>query len=327
MHMPTLRLASSLLLCLATPAVADLSEALDAHILPGYSTFTQATEALSAAADTDCTALRPAFNATFDAWLGVAHLRLGPAETKGRALAIAFWPDPKGIGTRQQNAMIAAEDPTALDPATFAEASVATRGLFALERLLYPEEPLQGDYPCILIRATAQDLMHMARDIEADWQANFATAILTAGQPGNTVFLSETEARQALFTQLITGIEFVKDARVGRPLGTFDKPRPERAESQRSGRTQRNIVLSLTSLRGYAVALDPNATETRAAFDRAIAAAKALSDPTLSDITDPQAWLKLDILRQSIQVVQDAAIAEIGTSLNVSVGFNAADGD
>jgi uncharacterized protein len=317
----------ALILCLATPALADVKSAVETHILPGYARFTQASAALAAAADMDCTTLQPAFNTTFDAWLGIAHLRVGPVETDGRALAIAFWPDPKGIGTRQQNAMLASQDPAANDPGNFAEISVAARGLFALERLLYPEKPLTGDYPCTLIRATAHDLVRMAREVEAGWQGDYATAVLTAGKPGNTVFLTDAEARQALFTQLITGIEFVKDNRVGRPLGTFDKPRPDRAEAHASGRTQRNIVLSLTALRSYAAALDANATLTRAAFDKAIKTAQALPDPTLADITDPQAWLKLQILGQQIQAVQDAAINEIGTSLDVGVGFNAADGD
>lgn len=319
--------ALALLLCLATPAIADVKAAVETHILPGYTTFTQAAVSLSAMADADCATLQPAFHATFDAWLGIAHIRLGPIETDGRAIAIAFWPDPKGIGIRQQNAMLATIDPAATDPRRFAEISVAARGLFGLERLLYPDTPLTGDYPCTLIRATAHDLMQMARDTEADWQADYANTLLTAGQPGNTVFLTKAEARQALFTQLITGIAFVKDTRVGRTLGTFDKPYPERAEAQRSGRTQRNIVLSLQALRAYAAALDANATQTLAAFDRAIATAETLPDPTLANIKDPQGWLKLDILRQQIQTVQDTAKTEIGTSLDVGVGFNAADGD
>ena len=317
----------ALILCLATPAIADVKTAVETHILPGYAHFTEATVALATAADTDCNTLQPAFNAAFDAWLGIAHLRTGPVETDGRALAIAFWPDPKGIGTRQQAAMLASQDPIAMDPATFADVSVAARGLFGLERLIYPDTPLTGDYPCTLIRATADDLVRMAREIEADWQGDYATAVLTAGAPGNTVFLTETEARQALFTQLITGIEFVKDNRIGRPLGTFDKPRPERAEARLSGRPLRNIVLSLMALRAYATSLDDDATLTLAAFDKAIATAQALPDATLGNITDPQAWLKLQILGQQLQAVQDAAINEIGVALNVGVGFNAADGD
>jgi uncharacterized protein len=316
-------------LALATPALADVPSAVNNHILPGYAAFADATAALSdmAMGTCDSTLLQPAWNAAFDAWLGIAHIRLGPVEDDGRALAIAFWPDPKGLGAKQQNAMIAAQDPMGLDPTAFAEASVAVRGLTAMERLLYPEEPLTGNYPCTLMATTAEDLAQIARDIEAGWQGGFADALLTAGAATNTRFLTETEARQALFTQLITGIEFVKDARIARPLGTFDTPRPERAEAQPSGRALLNITTSLRALRTFAATLDPSATATFAAFDRAIAAAEAIPDPTLASVTDSQVWLKLDILRGEVQRLQDTAISEIGESLNVGVGFNAADGD
>lgn len=318
-----------LALALATPAAADVPTAVNRNILPGYTAFAAATAALSDMAMGTCDAqlLRPAWNTAYDAWLGIAHIRFGPVEDDGRALAIAFWPDPKGLGAKQQNAMIASADPMGIDPTAFAQASVAVRGLTAVERLLYPETPLTGDYPCTLLATTTADLAQTARDIEAGWQGGFADALLTAGQPANTRFLSEVEAKQTLFTQLITGIEFIKDSRIARPLGTFDAPRPDRAEARPSGRAMANITASLTALRAYAISLDPTATRTPAAFDRAITAAKAIPDPTLAQITDPQLWLKLDILRGEVQALQDTAIAEIGASLGVSVGFNAADGD
>jgi uncharacterized protein len=317
------------LLLAATPARADVQTAVADHVLPGYAAFSAATGALAdmAAQTCDTTLLQPAWNAAFDAWLGIAHVRIGPVEEDGRSLAIAFWPDPKGIGAKQQTAMIANADPMGLDPVAFRDASVAVRGLTAMERLLYPEAPLAGDYSCALMATTAADLAQIARDVEAGWQAAFATDLLTAGQPGNARFLSETEARQAMFTQLVTGIEFVKDMRIGRPLGTFDSPRPDRAEAQASGRAQRNIVLSLQALRGYAAVLDPTAQNTLRAFDRAIATAMALRDPTLANVANPAGRLKLEILGQQVQALQDTAITEIGGALGVGVGFNAADGD
>ena len=83
----------------------------------------------------------------------------------------------------------------------------------------------------------------------------------------------------------------------------------------------------LLALRAYAVTLDPAASRTTAAFDRAIDAARAIADPTLANVNDPQIWLKLDILRGEVERLQQTAVDEIGTSLGVSVGFNAADGD
>lgn len=314
----------------ATPLYADVAEAVDQVILPGYSALAHATKALDAAAQLDCAAaaLIPAYQTAFDAWLAVSLLRFGPAEVDGRALAIQFWPDPKSLGQKAQAAMMRAQDPAVNDPAAFAEVSVAARGLMSLERLLYPAEPLPaGDYPCALIRATTSDLARLAAQIDTDWQTDFAAALLTAGATGNTRFITKAEARQALYTALITGFEFVGDARIGRPLGTFDKPRPERAEARASGRSLHNVILSLTALQHLAKALAPDTPLTDAAFARALTMAGKVKDPIFADTGTPQGSLKAQILQQAIWTARDAAIAEIGAALAASVGFNAADGD
>lgn len=323
-------IAIALMLSLAGGAAhADVAQAVNDRILPDLNGFRDATRHLAdtAAASCDPAELRPAWNAAFDAWLRVGFLRLGPGEEQGRNLAIAFWPDPKGIGARQQRLMLNSQDPAVDDPATFAETSVALRGLFGLERLLYPAEPLSGDYPCALTHATAADLARMAAEIDANWRDGYAQVLLSAGQPGNTTFLSEDEARQALFTQMMAGFEFVADQRLGRPLGTFDRPRPERAEARPSGRAVRNIELSLQALQDFAAALAGEAPQTRAEVERALSAAQALDDPALAGITDPQEYVRAEALRQRIQNARDAAQTEVGGALGVGIGFNSADGD
>ncbi len=233
-----LPLALALAALLAAPARADVAEAVADHILPGYAAFADAAGALDRAAAADCSAaaLQPAYQAAFDAWMAVAHLHLGPVEDEGRGLAIAFWPDPKGLGWKHQRALLTG-DPAALAPAAFAEQSVAARGLLALERLLYPAEALPAD-PCPLIRATTADLARLAQAVEDGWTGGYADRLLTAGAAGNDTYLTPQEARAALFTQLATGLEFVADQRLGRPLGSFDAPAPERPRrGPRAGRS------------------------------------------------------------------------------------------
>lgn len=317
----------------AAPLSAGVPEVVANHALPATERFAKAANALADAAAGDCTApaLRPAYHAAFDAWLGLAHLHFGPVEDQGRVLAIAFWPDKKGMVAATVNRLVAAEDPVADDPEGFAEVSVAGRGLFALERLLF-EDPLSGygagDYACRLTRAVATDLARMADDIDAEWRANFAPLILTAGQAGNARFLSEKEAQQLLYTALVTGLDFNADQRLGRPLGTFDAPRPTRAEARRSERSLRNIVVSLMALQDFASALaDGPIPATDAAFATAIAKAEALNDPTLERVADPQGRFETEIVQQLIQQIAAAVANEIGVPLGVSAGFNASDGD
>ena len=312
---------------LASPVQADVPGVVHDDILPGYAGFTAATTALAegAAGSCDPAVLRPLWNGAFDAWLQVSHLRMGPVEEDGRGLAIAFWPDPKGLGWKHQQALMTG-DPAALEPGAFADQSVAARGLFGLERLLYPAAEMPGD-PCPLIRATTADLARMAAEVQAGWEDGYAQTVLTAGADGNAAFLTEAEAKQALFTQLATALEFDSDQRLGRPLGTFDKPRPERAEAAASGRSLRNLQLSLQALKAFALALSPDLPQSTAGFDKAIGLAERLDDPSFSGVAYPQGWLKVQILQQTLQALRQTVIAELGGQLGVDVGFNSADGD
>lgn len=314
-----------LALVLAGPAWADTAAVVTDHARPGYVAFDDAVARLADVESCDPDQLRPAFQTAYDAWMGVEHLHLGPSEEDGRALSILFWPDPKGLGAKAQTALLTA-DPASLTLDGMAQQSVAARGLSGLERLLYPAKPLAAD-PCPLIQVTIDDLARQAAALSADW-GPFGDTLLSAGQAGNTRFLKPDEATQALFTQLATGLETIADTRIGRPLGTFDKPRPDLAEGRASGRALRNITLSLKALRELAAALSPKSTKTLAAFDHALQLAQGPDDdPDLDAITDPQAWLKLQILQQAVRTTRDAAVAEIGPDLGVELGFNSQDGD
>lgn len=316
-----------LCLCCATPAWSDVPEAVRQHILPAYAALAETSAALvrTAAESCDIDALKPAFNAAFDAWVGVQHVRFGPVEQDGLGLSIEFWPDPKGSGAKAQRALLLG-DPAALLPENFPEQSVAARGLSGLERLLYPADPLPAD-PCPLIRATADDLARVTRIVNDAWVSGYAETMLTAGQAGNSTYLDQAEVRQVLFTQVIAGLEFALDNRLGRPLGSFDTPRPERAESVASGRSLTNLRLSLRALRAMVETLTPDVPKTYAAFDHAIDLADTLEDPVFSGVATQQGRLKVEILQQAIIALRDTALAELGPALKVGIGFNAADGD
>lgn len=323
----------ALLLCLAAPAQAGVRDVVKDHALPAFARFTEGAEALSDAARSDCTAeaVRPAFHAAFDAWLGAAHLTFGPLEQEGRGLAIAFWPDTRGMVPSALARLIADEDAAVDDPAEFAEVSVAARGLFALDHLLYDADHAgytAESYTCRLVTAIAADLGRMAREVEAEWQETEAPLLLNPGQAGDRRYLSEKEVQQQLYTALQTALEFDADVRIARPLGTFDRPRPARAEARRSGRSLRNVVLSLEALRDLARALsDQPIPATEDAFATALEAAAALDDPVFAGVEDPAGRLKVEILKQRIDAVSAAVAGEIGAALGVTQGFNSADGD
>lgn len=316
----------------AAPALAGVSEVIDDHALPGTARFASATAALGAAAEADCTdtALRPAYQDAFDAWMGIAHLTLGPLEEDGRGLAIAFWPDTRGMVGRSVARLVAEEDPIATS-GDYAEVSIAARGLFALERLLYDDDfagYATDSYRCALVRTMAADLAGLGREVDTAWREDFATTLSSAGEAGNSRFLSPREASQALYTALATGLEFIADQRLDRPMGSFDAPKPQVAEARRSGRSLRNVVLSLEALQEFARTLSDQPTpETDAAFNRALTAARALEDPVLAGVADPISRIRVEALQNDVLAIAEAVSAEIAPALGVTVGFNSADGD
>jgi len=311
----------------ASPAFADYPEAVQQHILPGYAAFATATQTLAdhAAQACDAATLQPDFQAAYDAWMGVQHLKFGPVEVDGLGLAIEYWPDPKGSGAKAQRALLTG-DPALLTPDFMAEQSIAARGLVGLERLLYPAADLPAD-PCPLIRATAADLARVAVEVNTAWVTDYAEVVLTAGDEGNGTYLTRDEARQAVFTQVVTSLEYLRDQRLGRPLGSFDKPHPERAEAVASGRSLRNVRLELAATRAMVESLTPDVPLTMAAFDRAQSLADKLDDPVFAGVVEPQGHLRLEILQQAVEALRDVCLSELGPELNVGVGFNAQDGD
>lgn len=325
------------LLALAAPAAADpvVDRVVTGTILPRFAAFSQATAALEEATAADCLAaspdLRAAWNAAFDAWIPASVFRIGPLEQDGRGLAIAFWPDPKGATDRALAALLAGGGAPFASGQAYAEVSVAARGLYALEVMLY--DPAFNTYTeaepgCALTRAAAADLAALAAEVEADWRTDFAPLLQGAGAPGNTRFLSAHEARQAVFTQLITQLGFDAEIRLGRPLGSITRPRPLRAESRASGRSLHNVKVSLAANRALAEALSAGGTEYLFGyFDYAQGVAAKLDDPIFASVDTPTGRLKVEEIKTAIERVHDAASAELAAELGVAAGFNALDGD
>ncbi len=323
-------LCLALLFALAPMAQADTAEVVAAHARPGAVRFAESAAALNDAAQADCRApgLQAAYQAAADGWIHIAHLRLGPSEERGRAQAIWFWPDPKNSGGRAQADLIRSQNPVVHDPQAFGRISVALRGLTGLERLIFATDAPQDDYACALIRAITTDLAGNAQALADGWSGEFARTLLSAGAAGNHTYLSPAEARQALFTQLVSGLGFVADQRLARPLGSETRAMPERAEGRLAGRSQRNVELSLLGLRDLAQALAPESAATLAALDAAIAQVRMLDhDPLLAGVADPAQRPAILALQAAVLAARATALADMAPRLGVDLGFNAADGD
>lgn len=325
--MRTGRAAAVVVACLIAPeaprAQPPLATIADDHIAPRYRALAEAAAGLSGPATAcDVPRLTAAYHATFDAWVAVQHVAFGPVEDGDARFAIAFWPDAKNFAGRGLQRLERAEDPIVDDPAEFAKASVAVRGLLALERLLVDDDaPLSG-YRCRLAQAIATDLAQTTRTVADGW----TTASPLTDQ-------TDDAALRDLFRSLDSGLEFLTTQRFGRPMGVVGAPRPRRAEGWRSGRSVRNIHLSLGALRAFhEAAFAPALPETlrddvAKTFERAETVAARLPDGFDALRGGPSARLRFEAAQSRIADLQRLIRAEAAPVLGVVIGFNALDGD
>ncbi|MFT6649992.1 imelysin family protein [Pseudophaeobacter arcticus] len=327
-------LAASVAL-VTTPARADMvDEILDDQILPAMQALVDSSQDLAETAgricQPDAAPLQNAYSQAFDDWTRVSHLRFGPTETDNRAFALAFWPDSRGKTPKTLANHLRAADPALLTPQGFAQSSIAGRGFYALEFMLYDPKFANAepqDYSCALIAAMARDIATTAEAIQQDWQHSYAAQMRNA----TGRYHDKTEVKQELFKSLNTGLQILADMRLGRPLGSFDKPRPKRAEAWRSARSQHHIVLALQALHPLAIALaqgdEDLVAQLEAAFQKPILRALRLEDPSLAGVADPAKRFRIEALQQEINDLRALIESDLGPSLGVLAGFNALDGD
>ena len=327
--------AFSLALAAAPAAASELSSSItDQLILPAFQELAADAVELADTASTDCNpqseTLRAAYGAAFDAWIAASHYRFGPTETDSRAFALAFWPDSRSKTPKALANLIRNEDAGIKDPANFASYSIAARGFYALEFLLYdPELSTAGSagYRCALTRAISTDIAATAQAIGINWEQSYAAEMRTPASR----YQSDEEITQELLKALTTGLQVLDGMRLGRPLGSFDRPRPNRAEARRSGRSLRHVLISLNALEPLALALAGGNHELQAnitaGFAKARKKAEALNDPDFAGVSNPASRFRIESLQQEIKDLRVLMTEKLGPALGVAAGFNSLDGD
>ena len=161
-----------------------------------------------------------------------------------------------------------------------------------------------------------------------------AGILTSAGAPDNPVYLAPEESTRALYSALADGLQADIDLRLGRPLGTFDRPQPRRAEAWRSGRSLPN----LRGLgRGDAGAVSRRCSRRRSArtqaragrraFEAALAPPADVAAPIDVEVATPQGRIHVEALQGALKRVQTEVASHVGPAVGVTSGFNAMDGD
>lgn len=332
----TAALALALAPVIANARSATIDDIVDAHILPRFQTLADTSAHLATIAQDDCLAtsqtLQAAYAQAFDAWVSASHLRFGPTEVDDRAFALAFWPDSRGATPRTLTALLRDQDPAIASARDYAAVSIAARGFYAIEFLIYDETLSaigNADDHCALIRTVTLDIAATSAAILAGWQTDYSARLKNPDVTGT--YRSGAEVLQEVFKALTTGLQFTSETRLGRPLGTFERPRPVRAEAWRSARSARHVELSLAALSNLALRLsgdDPDLSKRiETGFERAATLLSDLDDPVFAGVAAPQTRFKVEVIQQSIDSIRAVVRGELGPTLGVAAGFNALDGD
>lgn len=341
-------------LALAPPAAAQIAfrpavvQAVDEVIIPAYTRLTAAAVAETAAiarlcaepSDETLQAARQGFGKVVAAFGEVELYRFGPAREDNRFERLFFWPDRRGRGLRQVQAVIAEADETAATPERLAQKSVAVQGLLALDFVLAGDgheallEP--GSFRCRYGAAIAVNVAANADAILRGWLDGFADLMREAD---GRLYRSHAEAAQELMKAGAEQLQIVNDFKLGNVLG--DAPgaaRPRLAPLWRSGEFLTSVEANLAGVaalgQALAVALPQDESEMGGALafelrraDGAIREAAADGRPLADLLADPQAHRRLVYARSPIGGAFRLLDQRMPGAMGLTLGFNSLDGD
>jgi predicted lipoprotein len=296
------------------------------------------TDALQAAKD--------AFAGAVDAWSNVEIFRFGPIAQDHSYERLFFWPDPKNLGLRQIEDALAKKDEGVTDPAKLAAKSVALQGLPALEYLLYGEGAdglaTGGEaaaFRCSFASSIAANVDGIAKNVVEGWGdgSDYEKSFLGPA-PDNAIYHTPKEVTLELFKAFASGIELVRDQKLGKPLGaSADEAKPKLAAFWHSNLSFANAIGNLQGVSllfskgGFAQVVDADSpgVSDSILFDlnHAIEVLGGMNKPFAEVASDPELRAKLEALRVGLKSAGQTAGDIIARSADLSFGFNAMDGD
>ncbi|WP_261843191.1 imelysin family protein [Aliamphritea ceti] len=325
------------------------------HVLPRYQNFAEATTQMAAASKALCldatsenlSTAQQSYHQAMDAWQSIQHVRFGPIENLMRSFSVQYWPDKKNLTGKHINGLLSKQDETSLTAEFFRSASIAVKGLPAVERLLFDEAGLpvfaNNSYQCRLNASISQYLADLGQHTAMEWQ-DYATSF---DEPGNGISYYDTdiEASTDLMKAMVEPVEVIRDLKILRPLGTAKKDvngkvKPRRSESWRSSRSLRNIENNVATLHdlysgqgdaSFKALLSTSghkdlADSIEANFVSVEKELQTIPGPMFSTIEQPATQQQLRDLSANMKTLQ-YALGDAMQVLDLQLGFNSRDGD
>ncbi len=326
------------------------------HVIPRYEKLVTALAQLNSTAQDFCktpeeTTLRlleQEYHSAMDKWMEIQHIRFGPISKDSRFFKIQFWPDDRGIVRKHLRRFIGKMEKEEVSLSDLQSGSVAIQGFPAVEQLIFnkrtPLLPQNQKFQlhCQLLQWITSNLHEVAQDILTDWKSEkgYQTVVETASE-GNFDFLSAKEVSYEFLMSLQTELQLIDDAKLLAPLGKKEKKaRPNKSESWRSQRSLRNIIHNFKGLRqlyegesqsGFDDLIQPNnpdlARQFQQQFEIVIQTAQTLEIPLSQAVSDPLHRAPVVQLRQEVKQLRELVEKQLTTAIDISLGFNALDGD
>jgi predicted lipoprotein len=333
-------------------AAIIVREAIDGFILPAHREFRQQSAELWKSMNGLCEApstqqldrVRRAFTTSVDGWSRIEIIRFGPITQQNRLERMLFWPDRKSIGLKQVQKILASRDSTVLDSDQLAKKSVAVQGLGALEFVLFGTDSdslssADDLFRCRYGEAVAHNINVIAERLDDEWSDNDSFAFSWANPgPDNPLYRDGTEAVTELMRVFVTGMELVRDVRLG---GFFSKEakndKPRQALFWRSGKTVDALAGNLAGMKALleasklAEALPAGQAwmgkEALFEFGNAANAASAADGPIADVLADPEKRSKLAYFGLVTSSLSNIFGTQMSGALGLTAGFSSLDGD
>lgn len=328
-----------------------MTRAVDDVIRPGYRAFEASAGKLAEATASYCKApsqasrkvVDDAFRQAVTDWGHIEIVRIGPVLDDNRFERILFYPDRKGTGLKQVQALLREQDEADTDAAAMAGKSVAIQGFGALEFALYGtgSEMLttgEDSFRCRYAAAVAAHIRTTASQLTAAWDApDGVHGDWKHPGPQNPVFRTGKEAMTALLGILVHGAEAVRDQRIETFYRNGGTARPKSAVFWRSGNTWTSVNANIEGLRtlfdksGMAGLIDPNFQSIAGNIDFVLKSLHRVAPTIDADIEKavsvPAEQQKITFLLVNTRDLILRLNTEYGGAIGLGAGFSFADGD
>ncbi|MFD1744686.1 imelysin family protein [Rhizobium helianthi] len=332
--------------------VALMEATIEKVIEPGYRDFTdkagQLTDRMmqlcSMPSQTNLEQARDAFARTARSWGRIEIVRVGPVLEQNRFERVLFYPDKKGLGLRQVQALLASADETATSPATLAGKSVAVQGLGALEFVLHgtgwEEVATKADsYRCRYGLAIAGNIQRIGTELVQAWNGGDGIARDWKNPgPDSAAFRTNEEAVTAVLGILVHASEALRDQRIETFYkGPEAQAFPRQALFWRSGLSFAMLTENLEGVQtmldesGIATLLNEDQQSIVSSIDfvlKSLINTISRIDPDVEKaVTNPEDRQKLDFALLNSRDLIIRLNDNLGGGLGLGAGFSFSDGD